>query len=157
MEKFQYHWVAFSFSAEHSFPQETISGAELLLPLILAKGPSIIKENRSTLQASFRTLCVCVSKNTARSYSLGFIHRKRFKTKFQILDLMCCLERIWLDQRICIKIQLTLWYTLATYLVYKRILEAAYIFGSIHFRVIFYIATHRYLSVIVCLKFVPFI
>lgn len=151
MEKFQYHWVAFSFSAEHSFPQETVLGIELILPLILAKGPSIIKENRSTLQASFRTLCVC-PKISPEVIVLDLLsHRKRFKTKFQILDLMCYLERILQDQRMCIKMQLTMWYTLPTYLVYKQILEAACIFSSIHFRAICYIATHGYLNVIVCL------
>lgn len=49
MEKFQYHWVPFSFSEEQSLLGEGMSGIEQKLPLILAKGMGIIKENRSTV------------------------------------------------------------------------------------------------------------
>lgn len=41
------------FSAEHSLLGEGISGIELMLPLILAKGPGIIKENRCMVLGFF--------------------------------------------------------------------------------------------------------
>lgn len=92
MRKFQYHSVLLSFSARQRLLGEGVSSIELILTLILATGLGMIKENRSTFQTSFST--VCMSKKilpevTALDF---FSHRKMCKTKFQILDQMCQLK-----------------------------------------------------------------
>lgn len=82
--------MLFSFSEGHSVLEEGISGIELRLPLILAKGLGMIKENTGAVQASIRT--VSMSRQvTASDY---FSHRNRCKTKFQILDVL--LEYDWI-------------------------------------------------------------
>lgn len=140
MEKSQHPWVSCSVNADQSLSGRVSQVLDWFCPWSQLKGQ--VLANTIEVQVRFLLeLHVCPKTWPELVVLALFSHRKQHRTKFWGVDWMCCVGRIWVDQRIWIEMQLTMWCTLSSDLVYKQIAEAHYIFSGIHFRAICYIVT----------------